>query len=156
MRELNSEMFPQLLQEVSDDPFLMLIVLEHPDFPETVRLVNNTSDITSRGNTYTAFPMKMVLPPDDGESERLVNLEIDNTGLDLITLFRSITTPIEAKVEMILASDPDEVQMDVGEMLVRDITYDANKISAKLIMDDFLNTEIFSERYTPTNFRGLF
>lgn len=134
----------------------MLVELSHPAFLTTQRLVNNNVDIVSRGNTYVAFPMKIRLPSDDGETSREVAIDFDNVGRDLIDEIRSITTPIQVKIEMILASNPDQVQISLEELKVRNISYDKSKISAKLSLDNFLNIAMTGEKYTPQNYPGLF
>lgn len=152
---LTNQLLAQMFGQVSDDPFLMLVTLTHEDF-DPIYLVNNTVDIVSRGITYQAFPMNILLPRDDGETEREVAIEFDNVSLELVEEFRSITDPLDVKIEMLLASSPDVVQLSLEDLKLRSITYDKTKISAKLYMDSFLNTEMTSERYTPTNFPGLF
>lgn len=155
-----NQISPQLLAEFygpeSGDPFLALLTLSHPTLPEDIRLVNNTVDIVSRGLTFTAFPMTVRLPADDGESAREFSIDFDNVGLELIAALRSITSEIGVKLEMILASMPDQVQMSQEELKIQNISYTKSRISSKVILDNFLNTEMTSERYTPTNFRGLF
>lgn len=142
--------------QVSDDPFLMLVTLSHPDFSDTLYLVNNTVDIVSRGITYSAFPMEVSLPPDDGETTREVAISFDNVSLLLISELRSITTPMDVKIEMMLASDPDTVQLSLEELKMRSVTYDKQRVSAKLYMDSFLNVEMTSEKYVPSKYPGLF
>ena len=158
MNTLTEELLEQLFSQESGDPFLTLITLEHPDFPAPIRLVNNTVDIVSRGNTYSAFPARINLPVDDGESNRQFSLELDNVGLELIDEIRTVVgdTQIQVRLESILASIPDEVQMSFEELKILSVTYNRFLIQATLGFDDFLNTELSSERYTPTNFRGLF
>lgn len=152
---LSPELLAQMFGQVSDDPFLMLVTITHADFAP-IYLVNNTVDQVSRGNTYTAFPMQITLPGDDGESAREVTIEFDNVSLELIGEFRTVITPMEVKLEMVLASDLDTVQLSLEELKLRNITYNKTKISAKLYMDSFLNVELTSEKYTPTTYPGLF
>lgn len=152
--ELSTAAKIQLFAQESPDPFLTLITLSNETF--TARLVNNSVDVVSRGFTYTAFPMKIRLPIDDGESTRDVAIDFDNASLDLITNLRSVSGNIGVTIEMILASMPDTVQMSIEDLLISTITYDATKISARLIMDSFLAIEMTSERYNPNNFPGLF
>jgi hypothetical protein len=57
---------------------------------------------------------------------------------------------------MVLASLPDSVEIELGELKLQNITYDQNRISGQLYLDDFLNTEVTSERYSPSNFPGIF
>jgi hypothetical protein len=100
--------------------------------------------------------MTIRLPTDDGESTREAVIDFDNVSLELIDEIRQVTTPIDVKIEMVLASDPDEVQLSYEELKIKSVTYNKNRISARLYMDDFLNVELPSEKYTPTGYAGLF
>jgi hypothetical protein len=153
---ISNELLAQLYANESSDPFLMLVTLSHPDFVSTQRLVNNTVDIVSNGETFTAFPMKIGLPVDDGETAREVQITFDNVGRDLIDEIRSITSPIDVTLEMVLASNPDQVQITLGELKIRSIGYNKSTITARLFMDDFLNTAMTSEKYDPQTFPGIF
>ena len=152
--EISNELKQQIFAQESDDPFLTLVTLTHPFF--TARLVNNTTDIVSNGFTFTAFPMKIRLPIDDGETSRDFTIELDNVSLELITNLRSVTTAIGVKIELILASIPDVVQMAHEDLQIRSIAYDSKRISAKIVLDNFLTVGLTSERYNPSNFPGLF
>ena len=155
MRQLSNNVLFELFEQTSSNPFLTLITLSHASFA-TLRIVNNSENIISRGDTFLSFPVKITLPTDDGTSEREVQLEMDNAGLDLITEIRSVTTPIDVKLEMILASTPDTVEIAIEELKIRNITYNARSIRGNLYFVDFLNTEMTSEKYTPTLFPGIF
>lgn len=154
-RQLSNELIQQLTGEVSNDPFLMLVTISHDNF-DTVYLVNNTVAVESRGNTYEPFPMNIRLPQDDGETQRNVDIIFDNVSLELIDELRVATTPVDCVLDMVLASDPDKVQISYEDLKIGNITYSKQNISAKLYLDDFLNTELTSEKYTPKNFPGLF
>lgn len=155
MRDLSNELLNQLFKQESEDPFLMLVTLSHDDF-DTIYLVNNTVNISSRGISYIAFPVKITLPSDDGETQREVSIEFDNASAALIAAIRSVTTLIDVKIEMVLASNPDKVEIELGELRIKNINYNKTSIRAHLFMDDFLNTEVTGEKYNPTNFPGLF
>lgn len=154
--QIPQSLLVELLKQESGEVVLVLLTLSHPSFGTPVRLVNNTSDVISRGQVFTAFPFSVVLPPDDGETAREVSIVLDNTSLELIGKFRSVIDEIPATVEIIMASLPDEVQRSMDGLVVRNIQYNASTISAKLSLDNFLNTELTSEKYTPSRFPGLF
>lgn len=154
--QLSPELIAQLFTENSNDPFLTLITLEHSSFPSPIRLVNNTEDIVSRGNTFVSFPMKIKLPMDDGESAREVQIVFDNVSLELIDEIRSVTTSIGVTMELVLASIPDQVQMSLDELKIATISYNKTQVVAKLILDSFLTTEVTCERYNPSNYPALF
>lgn len=152
---LSPELLAQMFGQVSDDPFLMLVTITHGDF-SPIYLVNNTVDQVSRGQNYTAFPMQITLPGDDGETSREVTISFDNVSLELIDELRTVITPMDVKIEMVLASDLDTVQLSLEELKIRNISYNKQRVSAKLYMDSFLNIELTSERYTPSLYPGLF
>lgn len=156
MRSLTPELLAELYGQESNTPFLMLMTLSHSSFVETLYLVNNTVNITSRGTTFEAFPVKISLPVDDGESQREVQMELDNTSLELIDELRTVSTPIDVKMELILSSRPDEVQISLSELKIRNITYNRSRITAKLYLDDFLNTTFGDEKYNPSIYPGLY
>lgn len=152
--ELSNEVKAEMFAQESTDPFLTLVTLSNATF--TLRLVNNSRDILSNGSNFTALPMKIRLPMDDGESAREFVIEFDNISLELIESLRTVTDEISVTIQLVLASAPDTIQIEHSDLIMRTITYDARKISAKIILDNFLSAEITSERYTPTNFPGLF
>jgi hypothetical protein len=152
--ELSTELKAQLFAQQSDDPFLTLVTLTGTGF--TYRLVNNTRDIISNGETFTAFPMKVRLPTDDGESARDFQIEFDNSSLLLLAALRSVTEPIGCQIDMILASMPNVIQMSTSDLLIRSISYDESKVSARIVLDNFITVGMTSERYTPIAFPGMF
>lgn len=154
MNEISNELKQELFSQESGDPFLALVTLTHTTF--TARLVNNSKDVLSRGFVYSAFPMKIRLPVDDGETARDFSIEFDNVSLDLITQLRSVTGDIGVKIELILASLPDVVQMAHEDLLVRSVSYNSQRISARIVLDSFLAVEMTSERYTPSIYPGMF
>lgn len=153
---LTPELLAQLYYQESEDVFLTLLTLSHPSFASDIRLVNNSEDIISRTNTYIAFPFKIRLPVDDGESGREVSIEFDNVSLEILDELRIVTTAINVKIEMVLASIPDEVQIGIEELKIQTVSYNKQTISARLFLDSFLTTELNSEIYSPTLYPGLF
>lgn len=154
--QLSNQLLAQLFVQDSQDPFLLLFTITHPNFAAPIRLVNNGEQIISRGNTFLPFPIRVTLPTDDGETEKQVKLEMDNIGLEFIDELRSITTPATVLLEMILASIPNDVQMDIPDLKLGNISYNRSIISGTLFIDNFLNAELSAERYTPKNYPGLF
>ncbi len=152
--ELTNELKAEIFAQESANPFLTLVTLTGPGF--AFYLVDNTVDVVSQGQIFSAFPMKVKLPVDDGESAREFDLTFDNASLDLIRALRGITSPIDCRIDMILASDPDTIQMSIPDLQIRSTSYNKTSISAKIVMDNFLSVAIPSEKYTPTLFPGIF
>lgn len=152
--ELSNELKAQIFAQQSADPYLTLVTMSGPGF--IYRLVNNSKDVVSNGHTFTAFPMKVRTPVDDGESAREFQIDFDNASLQLIVALRSVTSPIDCQIDMILASMPNVIQASMTELLIKSISYSKDKISAKIILDNFLSVAMTSENYTPLNFPGMF
>jgi len=152
---LSAQLLAEMYAQESSDVFLMLATISHSSFP-TIYLVNNTEKIVSRGIEYQGFPMLITLPADDGETERQAAIEFSNVSLELIDELRSVVTPMDIKIELILVSAPDQIQASFEDLKLHTVSYDKQRIKAQLYMDSFLNVELTSERYTPSIFRGLF
>lgn len=157
VRDLSNNLLAQLFAQESTDPFLTLFTMSHDDWATDIHLVNNTENIISNGNTFYPFPVELTLPVDDGESARNVQIKFDNVSRELIDEIRSVTDRgINVAIHMVLASDPDTIEIELGELKIKAISYNETTLSAELVMDDFLNTELTEEKYTPTLYPGLF
>lgn len=154
--ELSNALKAQLFANESTDPFLQLVTLDHESFTTPIYLVDNSEEIISNGKTYSPFPMKIILPQDDSEAEKQVRISFDNVSRFLVDELRSITTPINIKIEMVLASNPNLIEIVLDDLQLRNITMTLQQIEGILVLDDFLRTELSSEKYTPSNFPGLF
>lgn len=153
-RTLSTLAHHQLTTNINDDPFLILVRVF--DGVDTVYLVNNTENITSNSQVYTAFPFRLTLSEEDGEKQTQVLIEFDNVSQDLTDEIRATTSPIPCEIDLILASAPDTYEISLRDLQIREITYDATTIRATLTADDFLNSRFPADSYTPADFPGIF
>lgn len=152
--QLSAALKAQIFGQESADPFLMLLTITTPT--QTYRLANNSRDIVSNGYVFSAFPVKVTLPLDDGQSAREFSIELDNASLLLVRGLRSTTDPIPIQIDMILASMPDVIQMSISDLKIVNTTYDKKKITVKIVLDNFLSVAMTSEAYTPSLYPGMF
>lgn len=124
----------------------------------STRVVNNNEDIVSNGVTYTAYPFEINLPADTLEKSPQVTLRIDNIDRSLTDWIRNQSDPPSVTIEVILASDPDNVEMTVDNLTLVDATWNAHTITGTLRLEDIFNAEFPSKGsvYDPTQFPGLF
>ena len=153
---LSPELLAQIFSQQADDCFLTLLTISHPDILVPFRFVNNTENIISNGLTYSAFPFKITLPPDNGEDAKEAAIVLDNVSLELIQILRQITTPLDIDLKMVLGSIPDDIQMELAELKMGNIQYNSQAITGKMYQDNFMYSAMTSETYTPKNFPGLF
>jgi hypothetical protein len=81
---------------------------------------------------------------------------VSNVTRDLIPLARSISTPASVKIEAVLASAADTVEMTFPALNMTSLRYDAGTLNFSLTMDA-LSTEPFpAGSFGPAYFPSLF
>ena len=144
-----------LAQETSK-VFLVLLDVNHVDLLVPVRLVNNTSNIVSNGNTYTAFPFSARMPDDREDREPVAEISIVNVTRELIDEIRNIHSDLSVTLSVVLADSPNIIEWGPLEMEVQSISYDAEKITFSLGMQAFTKEPFPYKAFTPNKFPGLF
>lgn len=152
-----SSTFKQAILDTSTDQVILwLLTINHQPSGTTFRLVNNLDAISSRGNTYMAFPFQFVLPEDDGETLPTIQIAIDNISLELIDLIRTFGSDIRITAEIILASNPDYVEFSIDDLNVINASYNSTSITITAQIQDLLNQRFPADDYLPRTFPGMF
>lgn len=153
-RTLSTAAVTSLTAQETGEVWLVLLTISNPGIT-TIRVVNNTEDIVSRGNTYQAFPFEIELPGQDPDSPSSARLRIDNVDKRIVEAVRSITTPPQVTIEVVLASQPNTVEIAYSNLTLRSVEYDVDSVRGELTFES-----IFSEpvtlTITPNRFPGLF
>ena len=126
-RSLSAAAVSSLNTPQTGEVWLVLLTISNASMT-TIRVVNNTEDIVSRGNTYQAFPFEMELPGEDPDSPSSARLRIDNVDKRIVEAVRSISTPPEVTIEVILASQPDTVEISYANLTLRSVEYDVDSV----------------------------
>jgi len=154
MRTLSNTALAAMNAQQSGEVWLVLLTISNPGI-ETIRVVNNNEAIVSRGNTYLAFPFEIELPGQDPDSPSSARLRIDNIDKRIVEAVRSISTPPIITIEVVLASQPDTVEIGYTDLTLRAVEYDVNSVRGELTFES-----IFSEpvtlTITPNRFPGMF
>jgi len=140
----------------TDEVFLLLLTLDHEDITEPIRVVNNTVDIVSQGETYIAYPFEIALPDEDAESVARVTLRIDNVDRKIVKSLRSISSPSSVGLEVVMAASPDTVEAGPFNMTLVSAEYDALTVTGELAFEDVLNEPFPGHAYVPSDYPGLF
>ena len=136
--------------------FLVLLELSHPDLGAPVRLVNNTEDITSNGQVYTAFPFYARMPDDRDDREPVAELVVANATRELIDTVRTLQQALQARLSVILADTPSVIEWGPIDMEVKTVSYDANAVTFTLGMQAFAEEPFPYPAFTPPKFPGMF
>lgn len=146
------------LQAVNDPQGLLwLLKLDHAAFSAAPRVVNDTRNLTTLGDTYVALPFELTLPSDkDGESPR-AQLRIDNIGRDLT--FEILKLPPGAAVVGTLTAvyrDTPTVVEYQAIFPMTNVHIDQQVVSASLGNDAQSRRPVVLLRHDPTNTPGIF
>jgi len=140
----------------TDEVFIVLLEIDHADFASPIRVCNDSTDITSNGNVYTAYPFEIELPTDEDGDVPQARLIIDNVDRSLTEAIRSIQSPPTVRIMVVLVSDPDTVEIDLPGFVFTNISYDVMTITGTISIENFLNEPFPGDIFTPTQFPGLF
>ncbi len=146
-----------LLATSADEPFLVLLEISHPELDEPVRVVNDTVNITARGNEYVACPFELVLPDDVAEQVPKAQLRVDNIGRELTQWLEYSRGGKGAKCRIIqaLRSDPDVFEYDMT-LDMSGISIDNLAVTADLGFQNTLMLPAVAVRYDPKSTPGAF
>lgn len=156
-RNLSPRAVSQALALEGTDIWLVLLEITHPSLATPFRAVRNTQDVVSQGKTFYAYPFDITLGDDDAERLPEVKLTIDNVALDLVEMIRTIADPPKVTIWIVLSSQPDVVEIQISNLVLREVDYDSYSINGTLYADDILSTRYPADLITPASgYFGLF
>jgi hypothetical protein len=138
------------------DVWLALVTIDHDDLAEPIRVVNNTENITSRGDLFVGFQFELTLPDEREEAASHARITMDNVSREIAESVRSISSAPTVTLEVIRADDPDTVEMSWPFYRLRNVTWNALKVSGDLVLDDFTSEPYPAGNFTPASWPGLF
>lgn len=139
-----------------EEVWLVLATVSHPDLDGDLRVVNNTEDIVSRGETFYACPFEVVLPDDTDKGPPAAKVTIDNVDQKMTVAMRTIDTPATVTFEIIDAEAPDHVEVSYTGLTLRDIEIDVARVSGTVGLDDTQREPFPSHSFSPSYFPGAF
>lgn len=112
--------------------------------------------VVSRSENYMYLPMQITLPDEsDGRAPRATITFYNITGY-LTPLIRTVNEPIPLKLEIVLASNPDIVEVSFSELYLMSATYNKEQISAEISVAGVDREPFPQHNFTPLYFPGLF
>ena len=102
--------------------------------------MNNTESVIHETIEYIAYPFSVILAEDDGEKLPKVRLTIDNVDRALVETIRSISDSPSINIKLVLASQPNTVELEIDGLILREVEYDAFTITGTLYADDLLSS----------------
>jgi hypothetical protein len=141
----------------SDDPWLVLLEIAHPTWATPFRMVDNTVDVVSNGDTYIAWPFDLVMGDDDGEHLPEIKLTIDNVDRALVEIIRTTVNPPVMAIQIVLASQIDTVEVLIRDLTLREVEYDAQTITWTLYAESLADQRYPADTISlSSGYLGLF
>lgn len=167
LASLSPDALRALFSPDADDNLIVLITLSGSNLTAplryadgyTVRLAESDTDVVygvvSRGENFVFLPFNLALPTED-ESAPHCQINLNDPTRVLVPMIRTMTTSPTVKIELVLMTSPDTVEVDLGEFLLADINYVSDSISGELTLESFEMEPFPSGTFTPSYFQGLF
>lgn len=138
--------------------------VEDPANPgKALRLSTTTDDQVvygvrrSNGTEFTFLPIQVTLPNEDEAQAPQCSVTIHDVTQYLIPFIRDqLTGPAPVLLEMVLSSTPDVVEASFGSLMITNISYNANTVTADLTAIDYEREPFPKHAFSPLYFPGLF
>lgn len=140
----------------TDEVWLVLITIAHASISPSIRVVNNTEDVVSNGDTFVGFPFDITLPDDKDAAPPAAKLAIDNVSREIGEAIRTITSAPTVSVEVVRAADPDTVERSWSGFSLRNVKWDVGKVTGDLVLEDFTDEPYPAGIFSPAAFPALF
>ena len=152
-RALTTAAVRAVLAHSTNELFLSLLTVTHSSFT-TRRFVNDTKDLVSRGNTFTAFPFTAQIPdPMLGEGA----MRIDAIDQTVMAALRGASFPKPvALFEVVLRSAPDTVVGTISGDMLGAPKYDTRVVEVRIGLEQYLGEAFPAEVHTPARFPDMF
>lgn len=141
----------------TDKLVLALLTIQHPNIT-TRRYVNDTADIVSNGDTYSAFPFSVVLPSDTESEASSIEVVLSNVTLEATEDARLIAgSGIRATADLVLVDydNPDTELLSFKGYEIPSMPYDKATATFRMVVETFLYTPFPDATYTPGTTPGI-
>ena len=146
----------------TDEVLLNLLEIKY-DGQTILRVVDNTEEIISNGNTFVPCAFNVLLPDQSSDGNKSCRLQIDNTDISIYRAIKSAVIQsrnekkeITCTAVVIMASEPNNYIEGPLNFILRNINADVNAITGEMY-DSYMHDRKFTNlTYNPNDFPGLF
>lgn len=145
---------------------IVLITINHPQLVAPIRLTSDPTQVysyeplqygtVSRGMEFFFYPFNIKLPDDAEERAPSAQIQIENVSRLLVETIRSTTTPATVKLELVLSSSPNAVEIEWPDFMLTAVTYNDRVMTLNLAIDALVDVPYPSGSFDPASFPGLF
>ena len=159
LASLSTAMKKAMFSPQTDKVVLPLIKISGTGIATPVRLVRNTENVVSTvegsSNTYLAANINVALPDDkDDGSVKTVQFVADSVDQSLVTIVRSITSPPDVTLWVVIADSPNTKEIGPLTFTTDSAQYDAQTMTLTLKFEEVLELALTGLTFDPVNFAG--
>lgn len=140
---------------VESDLPLVLLEINHADLAAPIRVVNNTVDITSGGDVYSAFAFEIRLPDALEDAPPRARLRISNVSREIAQAIRDITSAADVTIEVVRQDDPDTIEVSWPAMRLTNVRWDFLTVEGDLEFEDLTREPYPFLSFSPAEFPGV-
>jgi hypothetical protein len=157
MREVSPTALQAMLAQETAEVLVPCLRIEHPDLPAPIRLAYNNEPITRSTGDYLPYAFRINLPRQAEEETPALQVQVDNTDLQVNDAIRNLAGQPTVTFDMVLASSPDTVEAGPFVMNLQQATADSQNITGTLGYElDIFAQQVPGQQYLPINSPGLF
>lgn len=119
-------------------------------------LGENVYGCTSNGTRFIFMPFEPQYPRDDKTGTITATIKFENVDRRIVSQIRSVTKPVTLKIQAVLSSDVDFVELEYDDFRLSDVSYDCFYVTGSISLEYFGLEPFPSGRFTPGDFPGLF
>ena len=143
----------------TDKVFLMLLTIDHADLSEPIRVTSDTVETVSRGETFEAFHFDLNLPTSSDGQIASTKLTISNVDRRIVEAIRKMSPgsdPASVLMEVVMADEPDVLEMSLEGFSLTNVTYDRIKCEGRVTLENFYNEPWPKDNFDPNRASGMF
>lgn len=141
----------------TSEVLLHVLEISHEDI-STIRLVNNTENITRNGNTFYKSNFEANIPDEKSGEIPQVIIKMENVDLVISTALETMDKGKDCTISLalILASDPDTTQRGPYVLYLKHVDADALWAVGRATFNDIMNDRFPKDARDPNKFPGMF
>jgi hypothetical protein len=142
--------------ENTDEVFLVLMTIKLMPDDADIHIVNNTEDVVSRGVTFIGCPFTLALPDSNDRTVNDASIAIDNVDDRIWKGVQMLVRAPEILLEVIMASQPNDVVMASGGLYLREASATNTTVSGKLMAETVWQAGFPAHDFDPSQNPGIF
>jgi len=152
---LSARALKAFLGRNSDDVSLSLLTFTHAKLDTPIRVVLNTKDIVSNGNTFIAYPFE-VKYPSDNEGVPEADLRIANVDTSIGDSLNGLIDAMGVKLESVLEATPDVVDSVWDHFELINVNTNAMVVTGKMVVRSRVTEPWPNKMVNENNFKAIF